>query len=106
MSRMVDVKKTHRGVLLWREDILKCERTLKRPLSGFVRDLLHGAVEKYSLDSTGMDALERQIGMAMESRRKHHPGRRKSGSARSLTVDVSSIPKSVRGSAVFVKERS
>lgn len=103
MSRMVDVKKTHRGVLLWREDILKCERTLKRPLSGFVRDLLHGAVEKYSLDCDGADALSRQIDMAMEERRRKHPGGRRN-KARSLTVDVASIPKKVRESAVFVKE--
>ena len=103
MSRMVDVKKTHRGVLLWREDILKCERTLKRPLSGFVRDLLHGAVEKYSLDCDGADVLSRQIDMAMEERHRKHPGGRR-GKTRALTVDVASIPKKVMGSAVFVKE--
>lgn len=103
MSRMVDVKKTHRGVLLWREDILKCERTLKRPLSGFVRELLHGAVEKYSLDCDGADALSRQIDLAMEERRRRHPSARRN-KTRNLTVDVAFIPKKVRDSAIFVKE--
>ncbi len=104
MSRMVDVKKTHRGVLLWREDILKCERTLKRPLSGFVRELLHGAVAGYELDCDGKDALARQVEMAMEERRLKHPGGRRRGRRnRTLTVDVAAFPKKVRGKAVFVK---
>lgn len=101
---MVDVKKTHRGVLLWREDILKCERAVKRPLSGFVRELLHKAVEGYELDCGGRDILARQIEAEMEARRAKHPGVRGRGRRRALTVDVASIPKRIRGKAVFVKE--
>jgi hypothetical protein len=103
MSRMVDVKKVHRGVLLWREDILKCERCLHKSLSGFVRDMLHGELSKYTLDVDGKTMLEKQIADAVESRTRLHKGRRR-GKKGVLTVDVVDIPKAIRKRGVFVKK--
>lgn len=95
------MKKVHRGVLLWREDILKCEKCLHKPLSGFVRDMLHRELEKYTLACDDKSILEKQIMMAIEKRKSLHRGRRRGKGV--MTVDVVDIPETVRKRGVFVK---
>ena len=99
---MVDTKKTHRGVLLWREDILKCARCAKRPLSSVVRELLHREMSKYSLGKRDREDLMSQISEAMIRRKQRNPnaGTRR---PRALAVDRVSIPDCVRKNPKFVE---
>ena len=100
---MVDTKKSFRGVLLWREDIIKVAKVLKRPLSEHVRDLLHKDMEKYSLSSEGEDVLRAQISAALDARKCRGKGKY-TKSNKHLTVDFVDIPELVRKNPKFVRK--
>lgn len=101
--RMTDVKKAHRGVLLNREDIIKCERCAKVPLSRRVRDLLHEDMAKYELDPEGRRMLEREIGAATEARKAKHPKAGSRSGRKAFACGYEDIPETVRKGARFVR---
>lgn len=95
---MVDTKKVHRGVLLWREDILKCSKVARKPISETIRDIFHREMGKYSLDDVGKGILRNQIQNAIEARKRNHP---RAGSRRPKTLVYEQIV--VAGKPKFVK---
>lgn len=101
--RMTDVKKAHRGVLLNREDIIKCERCAKIPLSKKVRDLLHEDMAKYELDDEGRRMLEKEIRAATEDRKAKHPNAGSRSGKKAFACGYEEIPDDVRKGAKFVK---
>jgi len=100
---MLDTKKCFSGVLLWREDIIKCATVLKKPLSEYVRDLVHEDMKNHSLDAEGDKMLQFQIAAALENRKSRVKGTGRRVRARNLTVDVIDLPAKVRKGVKFVR---
>lgn len=102
---MVDVKKVHRGVLLWREDILKSV-ACKENISTVVRDMVHERYKDIHLSEDEKKSLQKQLDKAKDRRHQKNPnaGTR---TPRVLSVDSKplSIPKKVIKNAKFVKEQ-